>query len=63
MSLTLTALRGTGVLPHQSLEQEMARLGLAVADANQIRTADPAKLEADGVRADASSLDRVGEKT
>jgi hypothetical protein len=63
MSLTLTALRGTGILPYQALKQEMALFGLTIPDTNQIRTADPAKLEADGVGTDASSLDRVGEKT
>jgi hypothetical protein len=60
MSLALAVARGTGGLPHQSLEQEMALLSLTIPDANQIRTADPAKLETNGVGADASSLDRVG---
>jgi len=41
----------------------MARLGLAGAHTNQIWTAYPTKFEADGVGADASSLNRVGKKT
>jgi len=60
MSLALAIARGTGSLPHQSLKQEMALLGLAIADANQIWTAYPTKLKANGVRADASSLNSVG---
>jgi hypothetical protein len=63
MSLTLPPLRSTGILPYQTLEQEMARLLLAGALTNQVRAADPAKLKADGVRTDASSLNRVGEET
>jgi hypothetical protein len=42
MSLTLPFARGTGILPYQALEQEMALLGLTVASANKIRTANPA---------------------
>jgi len=53
--------RARGGLPQQSLEQEMALLGLTIPDTNQIRTANPAKLETDGMRTNASSLDRVGE--
>jgi hypothetical protein len=41
----------------------MALLGLAVADANQPWTTYPTKLKADGVRADASSLNGIGEIT
>jgi hypothetical protein len=62
MSLALAVARGTDALPHQSLKQEMALLGLTIPTTNQVRTAYPAKLEADGVGADASSLDRIGEK-
>jgi len=41
----------------------MALFGLARTNADQIWAANPAKLEADGVRADASSLNGIGEIT
>ena len=63
ISLALVVTRGTGILPYQTLEQEMARLLLTGAHTNQIRTANPAQLKADSVGANASSLDRIGEKT
>jgi hypothetical protein len=63
MSLALPIARGTGSLPHQSLKQEMALLGLAIADANQLWTAYPAKFETDGMRTDASSFNGVSEET
>jgi hypothetical protein len=62
MSLTLAIARGTGSLPHQSLEQKMTLLGLTVASTNEIRTANPAQLDADGVGADAASLDGIGQE-
>src|SRR6516165_2625010 len=62
MSLTLPPLRGTGILPYQALKQEMARLLLAGTHTNQVRATYPAKLKADGVGTDASSLDRISEK-
>jgi hypothetical protein len=63
MSLVLAVARGTGGLPHQLLEQEMARLGLAVTSACEIRTVNPAKLDANSVGADLIGLDSVSQKT
>jgi len=60
MSFTLlAAARGTGSLPHQSLKQKMTLLGLTVASASKIRTANPAQLDADGVRTDTSGLNSI----
>jgi hypothetical protein len=50
------------MLPYQTLEQEMARLLLTRTHTNQIRTADPAKLEADSVAADFAAFDGVGQE-
>src|SRR5262245_41024928 len=61
MSLVLAIARGTGSLPHQLLEQEMALPGLTIAHANQIRAAYPAKLKTDSMRTDASGLNRISE--
>jgi hypothetical protein len=63
MSLALAPTRGTSILPDQALEQEMARLSLARAHPNQIRTANPAKLEADSVAADFATFDGIGQET
>src|SRR5262249_56588707 len=60
ISLALAIARDTGGLPQQSLEQEMALLGLTIPDTNQIRTANPAKLETDSLRTHASARDLDG---
>ena len=40
----------------------MTLFGLTVASAGKIRTANPAQLDADGVGADAASLDGIGQE-
>jgi hypothetical protein len=50
------------MLPYQLLKQEMARLSLARAHTNEIRTADPAKLEANSVRSNDAAFDVIGQK-
>jgi hypothetical protein len=62
MSLTLAVARGTGVLPHQTLEQEMTRLGLTITSACKIRTANPTQFEANGMTGDFAAFDAIGQE-
>jgi hypothetical protein len=60
MSLVLLA-RGTGVLPYQFLEQEMALLGPTYAAADQAR-AHPTQFKGASMTGNPAGLDRVGEE-
>src|SRR5262249_10390417 len=62
LSMSLLAVaRGTLSLPHQTLKQEMPRLGLAGTHAGKVRAANPGPFEANGVRSDSTVLDRIGQ--
>jgi hypothetical protein len=61
MSLVLTVAR-TLPLPHQLLKQKMALFGLTIPATDQIWTAYPAKLETDGVGANAPGLNGISQE-